>query len=583
MDAEISPKVASPPTATASGTHCEISDFDRFQLDLRRGTLRSAEGEIALRPKTYSLLCYLLANAGRLVSKDELLEQVWAGTVVTEDSVVQCVGELRTALGLRGPVLVKTVPRRGYLLDVVVSPGAQASQPESGDAPAAGVASTNPAGNRVSRRLATALLVAVSLTGGGIAWWMQQGRPNIDKAIAATRVIAVLPFSDLSEPVSPAFAEAIVEDLTVAVAQLSETLVISTGSTAGLSDAKADASGAAKALGATHVLTGSVQRDGESVLIRAQLRNAADSTVLWSERFEYTGAMYWDWQRDITQRVANALDTRLRDAHVPHAAHAGYATGAIEATQKGDYLLRHAKVREDLHRARRLFEAALATDPDSVVALDGLAFTHIAEVTHRWSTEREAQVEAASKLLERSLALAPDYAMTHYGRSQILYMRGRIDDAAQACERALALWPNHIYALQRLGFYRLQQGRPAELAEPVRLALRLNPLDSHWASQGHFFLGMAQFHLRHDEEAYAEMRKAAAANPSNGFPWQWMAVIDALHGRDEPARSNLITFQKLIPNQTVSGLRATESSKSLAFWAERERFYEGLGKAGLEP
>ena len=62
-----------------------------------------------------------------------------------------------------------------------------------------------------------------------------------------------------------------------------------------------------------------------------------------------------------------------------------------------------------------------------------------------------------------------------------------------------------------------------------------------------------------------------------------MAVLDALHGRDEPARLNLGSFQKLIPNQTVSGLRATESSKSPAFWAERERFYEGLSKAGLAP
>jgi TolB-like protein/DNA-binding winged helix-turn-helix (wHTH) protein/tetratricopeptide (TPR) repeat protein len=581
MDAEISPKVGSSPAAMASGYRCEISAFDRFQLDSRRGTLRSAEGEIALRPKTYALLCYLLANAGRLVSKDELLQQVWAGTVVTEDSVVQCVGELRTALGSRGPVLVKTVSRRGYLLDVVVSSCVPAPELDSIDTVVKSAVNTR--SGRVQKRLAAALLIALTLVGGGIAWWLQQGRPNIDKAIAATRVIAILPFKDLSEPASPAFAEAVVEDLTIAVAQLSETLVISTGSTVGFGDAKVDASGAAKAMGATHVLTGSVQRDGESVVVRAQLRNVAESTVLWSERFDYTGATHWDWQRDITQRVANALDTRLRDAHFPHAAHASYANGAIEATQKGDYLLRHAKVREDLHHARRLFETALATDPNSVVALNGLALTHIAEVSQRWSTERKTQIEAASMLLERSLLLKPDYAMTHYGRSQILYMRGLIDEAAQACEQALALWPNHVYALQRLGFYRLQQGRPTELIEPIRMAMRLNPLDNHSVSQGHFFLGMAQFHLRRDEEAYAEMRKSAAANPNNGFSWQWMAVLDALHGRDEPARLNLGSFQKLIPNQTVSGLRATESSKSPAFWAERERFYEGLSKAGLAP
>ncbi|MDN8618235.1 hypothetical protein [Variovorax ginsengisoli] len=82
--------------------------------------------------------------------------------MVTEDSVVQCVGELRAALGARGPVLVKTIPRRGYLLDVVVSSSALASRPDSSDAAAASVANARSPGGGVQKRLVLALLIALS-------------------------------------------------------------------------------------------------------------------------------------------------------------------------------------------------------------------------------------------------------------------------------------------------------------------------------------------------------------------------------------------------------------------------------------
>jgi hypothetical protein len=79
------------------------------------------------------------------------------------------------------------------------------------------------------------------------------------------------------------------------------------------------------------------------------------------------------------------------------------------------------------------------------------------------------------------------------------------------------------------------------------------------------------------------LRKAVAADPSNGFAWQWMASIDALHGRDASARANLATFRRIVPGHTVGSLQRSEPSKDPAFWAERERFYEGLKKAGLPP
>jgi formylglycine-generating enzyme required for sulfatase activity len=95
--------------------------FDRFALDLTRGCLRAADRDVHLRPKTFEVLRHLAENAGRLVSKQELTEAVWPDVAVTDDSLVQCIRELRETLGDDAHRLVRTVSRRGYLLDAEVS------------------------------------------------------------------------------------------------------------------------------------------------------------------------------------------------------------------------------------------------------------------------------------------------------------------------------------------------------------------------------------------------------------------------------------------------------------------------------
>src|SRR5262245_40870541 len=95
--------------------------FDKFALDLTRGCLRSGDRDIELRPKTFTVLRHLAENAGRLVPKQELYQAVWPDVVVCDDSLVQCIRQLRDKLGDEGHRLIKTVHRRGYLLDGAVS------------------------------------------------------------------------------------------------------------------------------------------------------------------------------------------------------------------------------------------------------------------------------------------------------------------------------------------------------------------------------------------------------------------------------------------------------------------------------
>ena len=95
--------------------------FGEFTLDAGRGRLLNVDQEVKLRPKVYDALLYILENRGRLISKEELIRELWSDAFVTEDSLVQCMVELRRALEDRAQEIVKTVPRRGYVFTAEVS------------------------------------------------------------------------------------------------------------------------------------------------------------------------------------------------------------------------------------------------------------------------------------------------------------------------------------------------------------------------------------------------------------------------------------------------------------------------------
>ena len=108
-----------------------VLNFERFCLDVRRGCLRIGEQDIALRPKAYEVLRHLAQNSGRLVTKQELYEAVWQNVIVSDDSIAQCIRELRSRLGDDDHSLIKTVPRRGYLLAATVVAATPQDQPEA--------------------------------------------------------------------------------------------------------------------------------------------------------------------------------------------------------------------------------------------------------------------------------------------------------------------------------------------------------------------------------------------------------------------------------------------------------------------
>jgi DNA-binding winged helix-turn-helix (wHTH) protein len=161
-----------------------ILSFDRFELDLLRGCARVRGRDLELRPKAFHLLCHLAENAGRLVSKQELHDAVWGHVVVSDDALVQCIRELRQKLGDVDREVIRTVPRRGYLLnaskDLVGKELAGKDVP--GMAPAATAPPEAPAARALprpwyavapARWLAAVVAVALVLASGPAAKWVQ--------------------------------------------------------------------------------------------------------------------------------------------------------------------------------------------------------------------------------------------------------------------------------------------------------------------------------------------------------------------------------------------------------------------------
>ena len=582
MNAEIGAKTK--PTAMDGDTPATVPPgvlhFAGFVVDLDRGELRVGGAAVSLRPKTFALLAYLAGQPGRLLTKDELIEAVWPDVTVTDDLLVQCISELRAAFGDDGQSLIKTVPRRGYLLDAS-SVGATHADEASGinaNAAASHDAPPRPAVRSRSLPLLAAVAAALVLAG---TLWFALGHRGQSGAVVSKNTITILPLAGVGGQNAADLAEAVSEDLTIEVSRLPDTVVIAhpAGNAPG---PDSDAPSVGRRLNVDYVLSGSLQRQGEAVSIAVKLQTSAGGALLWSERFDYGEQAGWNWRRDITARIANQLKVRIDESATPFdKPYAGRSFAGIDPTLQGLRILKRIYTREEPQRARALFEQALQIDPDSATALSGLALSHITEVLNRSSEKPHNQIALAAQAIERSLALQPNDPRANYVRSLVLSTQGRIDEAEQAIQRALSLYPNHPRALQRLGFLKLQQGYPEEVAAPVTLSLRLDPTNSEQVSLGHFTLGMAEFHLHHDAAAYEHMRQATISSPQNGFAWQWLAAIDGLHGRTEQARINLAEYQKRFPGHTIGSLKATELSRHPAFWQGRNRFYEGLKLAGL--
>jgi TolB-like protein/Flp pilus assembly protein TadD len=514
--------------------------FGDHVLDIERRELRRGAEPIALEPQVFDLLVYLVRNRGRVVSKDDLIESVWGGRIVSDSALTSRLNAARKAVNDSGAEqrVIRTVQRKGVRFIGEVSEDSE---------PAAGVAAA-PAGT---------------------------------EAPTAPRLsIVVLPFVNLSnDPEQQYFADGVTGDLITDLSRIPDMLVISRYTAFTYRDKPVDIKQIGRELGVRYALEGEVQRSGTRVRVTAQLIDAETDTHLWAERFDGDAGDLFAWQDEITNRIAVALDLELVDAA---AARPG------ERPDARDYILRGRAVRlkppsrENRTNAIALFEQALALDQESVAAQSWLAIELTARALDFMTGTAAADIVRAEGLAERALAASPRSSVAHFAKGQVLRAQDRFDEAIPEYETVIALNRNWAHAYSHLGWCRFVTGAIEALIPTQEQAIRLSPRDPQ-IGLFYFRIGFGHLLQSRPGEAIVWCEKARNAAPAAPIFRTLLASAYALKGETERALAELAEAHKLVGDDRYSSIARL---RSVVSWGAPKDlvetiYFAGLRKAGV--
>jgi TolB-like protein/DNA-binding winged helix-turn-helix (wHTH) protein/tetratricopeptide (TPR) repeat protein len=555
--------------------------FDRFTLDLKRGSLHSADDEIALRPKTFELLRYLVENAGRLLPKDELHRALWPNVFVTDDSLVQCVGELRHALKDFDHRLIKTVPRRGYLLDTCLVSTTSGENSVGGGAASKEGKKLQKQGNSLHAAVAILILTAAA---GAIAYSVPRHQMESVTTAATlavpSRSLAVLPFQNLTgDPQQDYFVDGVTDDLTASLSRLPGFIVIARNTAFTYKDKRIDARRVGQELAVRYLIEGTIRVPDGQVQVNAQLVDASSGAVIWTERFMTGRAGLSELADDVTTLLARTFSIELVEAASAYSTRSDSGNAdAADFLMRGRAAWNRLPKGGDPSESRQLFRKALELDDTLADAWAGLAQTYLTNV--RFSQTREIDLLHAGEASERAVALRPDLASARRSRAATYYESGKVDEALVELELAARLDPNDVVIQSRIAAANVMLGYPERALAPLQRAMRCSPKDRDLATW-QMFMGVAYLHLGEDKRAIGWLRKSIAINPRDPFTRLFLASALALTGRKAEAQDHITELLRQRPGMTIARWRALEPSNTPAFLAQRGRVYEGLRLAGL--
>jgi TolB-like protein len=521
--------------------------FDDYVLDRERRELTRGSKAIAVGPQVFDLLLYLLQNREHVVSKDDLLDGVWGGRIVSESTLTSHINAARKALGDSGREqrLIRTVARKGFrfvgdVRETRAPDDAEHLKARSGESikePAQGL--TLPDG------------------------------PSI----------AALPFVNLSgDPAQDYFGDGVVEDIIAALSRSRWLFVIARNSSFTYKGRVVDVKQVGRELGVRYVLEGSVRKAANRVRITGQLIDATSGAHIWADRFEGALDDILELQDQMTESVVGAIAPQLERAEIGRA-----KLKPTESLNAYDYYLRgmadlHRGGRQDVERALPLFRKAIDLDPDFASAYAMAAWCHFWRKVNGWMCDRTHEMSEGMQLARRAVELGRDdaVALTRGGHA-IAHLAGDLDGGIAFVDRALTLNPNLAAAWFVSGFLKVWHGEPDDAIDRFTRAMRFSPLDPEMYRMQ---AGMAVAHLfagRFDAaSSWAE--KASRDLPSFLMVVGIIAASHALAGRAAQAQTAIRHLRQLDPALRVSSLkdwlpiRRPEDLATLA---------DGLRRAGL--
>jgi TolB-like protein len=525
--------------------------FGDHRLDIARRELCRGREPIDLEPKVFDLLAFLVQNRDRVVSKDDLLREVWGGRIVSESALTTRINAVRRALGDDGTAqrLVRTFTRKGIRFVGEVT--------EMSDPAAPPVAPTT----------------------------------SIAQPLVAPRMsIVVLPFANLSnDPEQQYFADGITEDLTTDLSRIRHSFVISRNTAFTYRNRSVDTKQIGRDLGVRYVLEGSVRRSGSKIRVNAQLINAEADAHLWADQFDGDISDLLALQNEITSRIAITLNVELsrREAASP--------TNDPDAL---DYILRGRAAywktglqsRDSFAETLGLYEQALALDPRSVEAQSQIANMLAIRAGNGWTESPASDFRRAEELVEQALAASPRDFLAHYAKGSVLRFQGRCDQAIPAYERALESNPNWLNSLDFLAACKMMTGSMETAISLEEQAIRLGSRDPYI---GNYYsrIGQAHLLLAHTDEAIIWFEKAAGAVPGYGVPHAYLASAYALKGETERASAELAEARRLVADgrySSIARLKAAGTVGGPGYWGVPKvralfeaTYFTGLRKAGV--
>jgi len=390
--------------------------------------------------------------------------------------------------------------------------------------------------------------------------------------------IAVMPFTNLSSSKDQDyFADGITEDIITALSRIRWFLVIARSTSFAYKETHSNARHVAAELGVRYILEGSVRRSGNRVRVTAELIDGSSGHQLWTRRYDRDLEDIFEVQDDITEMIVGAIEPELSRLERELAkSKRPDSLAAWDLYQRGMAHLYQLTAAE-LSEAQRLFEQALAIDPDLAPTHSGLAEAYYYEVVYGFAESKDVNEERALQAARRAVALDPDDPGARGTLGRVHYMRGEHEEAILELETALELNPSYALAHYGLGAALIFSGRAGEGLPHVETAIRLSPRD---ASMGSFLIRMAEATLLMDDPEQA-VRWARKALQQPSFQWsRYAALLSALGalGRSEEAAEALHETRRQRPDFSIEFVRRNHLYTDNEYLS---KYLQGLRDAGV--
>lgn len=556
---------------------------------------------VTLEPKAMALLAHLAGLPGKVVSRDELLDAVWPGVVVGDNTLTQAIAKLRKALGdtAREPAYIEAIAKRGYrLIAEVRTSGGAASLPCGPAATSLERPAANSPASSLKASIAAAAVAAVVLIVATLAWtsWRtkadapQQRPAAVSAAIAPPAdarlpTVVVEPFRSLGDDgAQVTLARALTADLVTDLSKVAGIRVVTASGRA--NDPANDPANGAKDMrtgappspdhGATYRLGGTVQQEGDRLRLNVLLGDGSSGQAVWSTRLDRQARDLFAAQDEMVKGVLSVLPVKLSEAETRRLAQR--QTRSIEAWRtfvraQAALLVRSRTANAE---ARTLYWSAIDSDPGFARAYAGVAMTYALEFQLGWGRDPSAALARAAELSRTAIHMNPDLPEARWVHAFVRMHRREHEQALRELDDALRLNPSYADAYALEAGIQTYVGRPDDAVRLLRQALRLNP-DA--GSLYFLLLGRAYYFLGDPEQARVNLNEALARNAQSIEARLYLAATHAMAGDVASAQWQVEEVLVLDPG---FGVRAWLASYPLTDQRQRERLQSALRALGLE-